>query len=53
MSVAGPGMLADLRITTQAFKLAVGPDGVITYRAGYGSGNPEVWRAVIADLASG
>ena len=53
VSVAGQGMLADLRITTQAFKLAVGPDGVITYRAGFGSGNPEVWRAVIADLAGG
>ena len=53
VSVAGPGMLADLRITTQAFKLAIGPDGVITYRAGYGGGNPDVWRAVIADLASG
>ncbi len=53
VSVAGPGMLADLRITTQAYKLAVGPDGVITYRAGYGGGNPDVWRAVIADLASG
>lgn len=53
VSVAGPGMLADLRITTQAFKLAIGADGVITYRAGYRSGNPEVWRAVIADLAGG
>ena len=53
VTVAGPGMLADLRITTQAFKLAIGADGVITYRAGYRSGNPEVWRAVIADLASG
>ena len=53
VSVAGPGMLADLRITTQAFKLALDPDGVVTYRAGFGSGNPEVWRAVIADLASG
>ncbi len=52
VSVAGPGMLADLRITSQAFKLALGADGVITYRAGYRSGNPEVWRAVIADLAS-
>ena len=53
VSVAGPGMLADLRITTQAFKLAIGPDGVITYRAGYRTGNPEVWGAVIADLAGG
>ena len=53
VALAGPRMLADLRITSQAFKLAFDSGGVITYRAGYGGGNPNVWRSVIADLASG
>ena len=53
MAVAGPRMLADLRITTQAFKLAFDSGGVITYRAGFGNGDPDVWRGVIADLAGG
>ena len=53
VALAGPRMLADLRITSQAFKLAFDTGGVITYRAGYGDGNPDVWRSVIADLASG
>ncbi len=52
VALAGPRMLADLRITSQAFKLAFDSGGLITYRAGYGGGNPDVWRAVIADLAS-
>ena len=53
VALAGPRMLADLRITSQAFKLAFDSGGLITYRAGYRNGNPDVWRGVIADLASG
>ena len=53
VALAGPRMLADLRITSQAFKLAFNSGGVITYKAGFRDGNPDVWRGVIADLASG
>ena len=53
VALAGPRMLADLRITSQAFKLAFDSGGVITYRAGFGNGNPDVWRGVIADLSKG
>ena len=53
VALAGPRMLADLRITSQAFKLAFDSGGIITYRAGYRDGDPDVWRGVIADLASG
>ena len=51
VALAGPRMLADLRITTQSYKLALSAEGVITYRAGLGSGNAQVWREVLADLA--
>ena len=53
VALAGPRMLADLRITSQAFKLAFDSGGVITYRAGFGNGTPDVWRGVIADLSKG
>ncbi len=53
VALAGPRMLADLRITSQAFKLAFDSGGVITYRAGFGNGNPDVWRGVITDLSKG
>ncbi len=53
VALAGPRMLADLRITSQAFKLAFDSGGIITYRAGFGNGNPDIWRGVISDLASG
>ena len=53
VALAGPRMLADLRITSQAFKLAFDSGGVITYRAGLGNGTPDVWRGVIADLSKG
>jgi thiol-disulfide isomerase/thioredoxin len=52
--VAMPGrrMLADLRITSQSYKIAFDSDGVIVYRAGYGGGDIETWKAIMADLAS-
>lgn len=53
VALAGPHMLADLRITSQAFKLAFDSGGVITYRAGFGNGNPDAWRGIIADLSKG
>ncbi len=51
VALAGPRMLADLRINTQAYKIALDADGVITYRAGYGSGDAQTWREVMADLS--
>ena len=53
VALAGPGMLADLRITSQAYKLAMDSEGLITYRAGLGGGNAKVWREVIAELVGG
>lgn len=52
--VALPGrrMLADLRITSQSYKIAFDSDGVIVYRAGYGGGDIETWKAIMADLVS-
>ena len=52
--VALPGrrMLADLRITSQSYKIAFDSEGVIVYRAGYGGGDVETWKAVMAELAS-
>ena len=52
--VALPGrrMLADLRITSQSYKIAFDSNGVIVYQAGYGGGDPEIWKAVMAELAS-
>jgi thiol-disulfide isomerase/thioredoxin len=52
VALPGRGMLAELRITSQSFKIAFDSDGVIVYREGYGSGNIDVWRSVMADLAS-
>ena len=52
VALPGRGMLAELRITSQSFKIAFDGDGVIVYREGYGSGDIDEWRAVMADLAS-
>ena len=46
------GMLADLGIRQQSIKLAIGADGVITYRDGFGGGDDRKWRQVLEDLAS-
>ena len=51
VAIPGRGMLASLRITSQSFKLAFDGDGLITYRDGYGGGDVETWRNVMAALA--
>ena len=46
----GVGMLADFNVTTQSTKVVFDAAGVITYRAGYGQGDPETWRRVFEEL---
>ena len=45
------GMLKDLRIVVQSTKIAFDSNGVITYRDGYGRGDPGTWREVFEQLA--
>ena len=45
-------MLADFRILTQSTKIAFDENGIITYRDGYGQGNPEIWGSVFSELSS-
>jgi thiol-disulfide isomerase/thioredoxin len=52
VALPGRGMLAELRITSQSFKIAFDGDGVIVYRDGYGGGDLDTWRSVMVDLAS-
>ena len=44
------GVLKNLRVIRQSTKIAIDDSGVITYRAGYGSGGPSEWRQVFVDL---
>ena len=43
-------VLKDLRVLQQSTKIAVDHHGVITYRAGFGTGGPSRWREVFVDL---
>ena len=45
-------MVADFRVLAQSTKVAIGSDGVITYRDGYGRGDPGKWRDVFQELAA-
>jgi hypothetical protein len=47
----GRGMLARFRVTSQSTKIAIGADGVIIYRDGYGKGSDETWHRVLQELA--
>ena len=47
----GAGMLASFKVTSQSTKIAIGSDGVIIYRDGYGKGSDETWIQVFKDLA--
>ena len=47
----GP-MLRDFRVTAQSTKIAIDSRGLITYRAGYGQGDPDTWRQVFQTLAT-
>ena len=49
---AGPGMLADFKVTRQSTKIAIGSDGIITYRDSYGKGDDETWHQVFKALAA-
>ena len=44
-------MLIDLRVLQQSTKIAVDARGIITYRAGYGRGDPDTWWQVFQGLA--
>ena len=44
-------MLIDFRVFQQSTKIAVDAGGIITYRAGYGRGDPDTWRQVFRGLA--
>ena len=46
-------VLKDLRVLRQSTKIVLDHHGVITYRAGYGSGGPSVWREVFLALVAG
>ena len=48
----GAGMLASFRVTSQSTKIAIGSDGVIIYRDGYGKGSDEMWHEVLQELAA-
>jgi hypothetical protein len=47
----GAGMLASFKVTRQSTKIAIGTDGVIIYRDGYGKGSDEKWHEVLQELA--
>ncbi|MDA1188497.1 MAG: hypothetical protein O2854_02285 [Chloroflexi bacterium] len=51
MATAGRGLLAELNVRVQSTKIAFGSDGIITYRAGYGSGSVDEWTQVFEDLS--
>ena len=44
--------LADLNVSYQSTKIAFNSKGIITYRDGFGGGNPDAWRQVFAGLAN-
>jgi hypothetical protein len=46
-------MARDFNVRTQSTKIGVSADGVVQFREGYGSSNPEVWRARLNALVSG
>ncbi len=46
------GVLANLNVSSQSTKIAFDSRGVITYRDGFGQGDPDVWRQVFRELAS-
>ena len=49
----GGGDLARYKVTYQSTKVAFGADGVIVYRAGFGDGDANEWRALFEDLSGG
>jgi FKBP-type peptidyl-prolyl cis-trans isomerase 2 len=51
VAVGEGSLLRELDVLVQSTKIAFDSDGVITYRAGYGQGDPEEWRRVFEELA--
>ena len=49
---AEEGMLDSLQIYTQASKIAINADGIITHRYGFGKGKFESWAELFDDIAS-
>ena len=49
---AEEGMLDSLQIYTQASKMAISADGIITHRYGFGKGNFESWEELFDDMVS-
>ena len=49
---ADEGMLEKLQIYTQASKIAIDSEGVITHRYGVGKGDYESWGAFFDDIAA-
>ena len=49
---ADEGMLEALKIYTQASKIALDGNGVITHRYGFGKGEFEDWGDLFADIAA-
>lgn len=45
--------LRELRVLQASTKLAVDDQGIIVYRAGHGSGDPETWKAYFQLLSKG
>jgi len=43
--------LRTLKVLQTSTKLAVDDNGIITYRAGHGGGDPDKWRSVFRQLA--
>jgi len=48
----GIGTLRKLWVVSQATKIALNKEGIITYRDGYGRGSDQTWRGVFEDLAA-
>jgi FKBP-type peptidyl-prolyl cis-trans isomerase 2 len=51
VAVGEGNLLRELDVLVQSTKIAFDSRGVITYRAGYGQGDPEQWRRVFEELA--
>lgn len=51
-ALPGPDMLQSLQIVQRSTKVAFDADGIVVYRAGFGEGDADDWRAVFEQLAS-
>lgn len=52
MALPDPDMLRAYNIVTQASKVAVDGNGVITFRTGYGNESEETWRRILESLTA-